>query len=490
MALFGLVIGYNASLEADTAALRYADDDAIKNARLLEDLGATYVVLTELDDETRVMYPRVETTRPTLSTIHASLGKLNGRIAEAKARGATTHLYLFYSGHGDVKNNEGYVTLADGPLWRTDLRAILEASAADVQHVIIDACKSYYLLFDRGVEGHRQPARAHFVVRSLVDDALDPTIGVLLSTSSAADSHEWERYRSGVFSHEVRSGMRGAADLDSDGRVSYEEIGAFIYAANRAIRNASLRPRFLVGEPSADEQGAPLPLVVLSRPSGSVLTVGPGVDQHLYIEDSFGERIADFHPHAAQRFALLLPTVRPLFVRDAAGTAELQVTSPTLGATVSLDKLTARPQPVAARGAGHLAFSRLFKLPYTPSSLTEVTEQPFLTPPRPGIWDLASRWGRPALGYGALALAAAGLLLSRQAYVEHRSVDHATSTIERRRVNKAIATYNTAAASFYGASLACLAAFSAWTILLRDDPTLHVAPAGGAAAVMSVGVRF
>ena len=52
-------------------------------------------------------------------------------------------------------------------------------------------------------------------------------VGLLLSTSSARESHEWSGFESGVFSHEVRSGLYGAADADGDGRVSYAEIAAF-----------------------------------------------------------------------------------------------------------------------------------------------------------------------------------------------------------------------------------------------------------------------
>ncbi|MFH0902421.1 MAG: hypothetical protein V2A73_17460 [Pseudomonadota bacterium] len=52
-ALFALVIGTNHSRNPASAALRYADDDAVQNATLLRELGAEVVLLVELDADSR-----------------------------------------------------------------------------------------------------------------------------------------------------------------------------------------------------------------------------------------------------------------------------------------------------------------------------------------------------------------------------------------------------------------------------------------------------
>ena len=77
----------------------------------------------------------------------------------------------------------------------------------------------------------------------------------MLSSSAAQNSHEWEAYQAGVFSHEVRSALRGAADHDGDGVVTYDELAAFVFTANRSVPNERYRPRFFVRRPQRG--GAP-----------------------------------------------------------------------------------------------------------------------------------------------------------------------------------------------------------------------------------------
>jgi len=71
-------------------------------------------------------------------------------------------------------------------------------------HFIIDACYSYFLAYGRGPGGQRRPIQAGF--SQAMQLSADSRVGLLLSTSSARESHEWEGIQGGVFSHEVRSG--------------------------------------------------------------------------------------------------------------------------------------------------------------------------------------------------------------------------------------------------------------------------------------------
>src|SRR5262249_13752622 len=140
-----------------------------------------------------------------------------------------------------------------------------------------------------------------------------PRVGFLLSTSGAEDSHEWEAFQSGVFSHEVRSALRGAADLDGDGKVTYREAAAFIYMANRAIENERFRPRFLARAPRDSE------VLVEHAAHQARLEVGEGARGHHFVEDRRGERLADFNPGDNGALDILLPRAAedwPLFVRE------------------------------------------------------------------------------------------------------------------------------------------------------------------------------
>ena len=75
------------------------------------------------------------------------------------AQGEVVELLIFYSGHGDVDRGEGFVVLEDRRLTRTMLYALLARSPAAHNHVFIDACKSYFLAFDRGPGGYGPPHR-------------------------------------------------------------------------------------------------------------------------------------------------------------------------------------------------------------------------------------------------------------------------------------------------------------------------------------------
>ena len=145
--LFAIVIGSNSTGDSAVQPLRYADDDAVQNASLLGQLGAQVVLLVDLDRETRALYPEVEASLPTIAAVQAAMTTLNGLMDEGRRRGRTPVLYFVYSGHGDVQHNQGIVHLDDGSLERDQFLALMASSHAAINHVIIDACKSYFFVF-------------------------------------------------------------------------------------------------------------------------------------------------------------------------------------------------------------------------------------------------------------------------------------------------------------------------------------------------------
>lgn len=456
-ALFALVIGYNQSDRKDQATLRYADDDAVQSALLMRQLGAQTVLLTELDADTRKLYPALATAPPTAAALSSALGKLNAAITKARSAGAETTLYLFYTGHGDVAGGEGYVQLRSGRLTRTALLSHLRSIRAHRAHVIIDACKSYFLVFDRGAPaaGRRRRTRGGFLPPDL---PLPRNVGFVLSTSSAQNSHEWEAFGAGIFSHEVRSAMRGAADLDGDGSVSYEELTAFVYTANRTVPNRRYRPRFFVRRPRAAKKGAAL--INLRGARGRRLIFGPKMSRHYFVETRRGVRIADLHPGAG-RLTLLAPTVGRLFVREPKRRREYVVDA---GAQIELAKLTPRALSSRARGAEHEAFTALFADAYDDRALarfradnakaTIVLSRPATSLPG---------WLRPALGGLAVATLALGVTFSVLAAGERGGVDEGTSQAERAARNDRIRRNNIIAISGYALGGAAAAGFLLWT---------------------------
>src|SRR5262249_6524003 len=70
---FGLVVGNNFSNDPGVKPLRYADDDAVNNARLLGQLGAEVVLLVQMDADTARLAPGLATAAPTRAALDAAL---------------------------------------------------------------------------------------------------------------------------------------------------------------------------------------------------------------------------------------------------------------------------------------------------------------------------------------------------------------------------------------------------------------------------------
>jgi hypothetical protein len=454
--LYGLVVGYNNSDDQAVEPLRYADDDAVKNAQLLRELGAELVLLTELDADSARLFSEIDAARPTLRAIERALDELEQRIAASKARGRRTELMIFYSGHGDVKNNEGFIQIAGGRLHRSEFRKLISRTSADAVHVIVDACKSYFLVFDRGPGGTRTK-----VDLELSTEALPDHVGLLLSTSAAQDSHEWEEFQAGIFSHEVRSALRGAADLDTDGHVSYEETAAFVFGANRAIANARYRPQFFVRAPKNRA------LVELAGRGGARLVAGSGsgIATHLYVEDARGNRVLDFHPKQDQSLEILIPEERPLFVREVGRSIEYVGEAP---GPILLASLEPRQTGVRARGAEHVAFASLFSLPFDRAVLEEYRLSLIIAPPIEVARPID--WPRPALGWASLGFAVAGGVLTGLALNDRGRADETTPHLRRVELNERIDNYNTGSVVLYSLAGTALASYLVWTFWPEDEP--------------------
>nr|WP_153866728.1 MULTISPECIES: caspase family protein [Myxococcaceae] len=449
-ASFALIVGVNRSVDEDEAPLRYADDDAARYQDLFRLLGARTYLLTRLDENTRRLHPQAaaEARDPTWAEWQRAVQQLEHDLAQARAAGVETVLYVVYAGHGNVKNGQGYVSLEDRRLTGHALaEGLLQRVAATRVHLIVDACSSYFLAYGRGPGGHRRTLEGFSELTRLADDG---RLGLLLSTSSARESHEWEGFQSGVFSHEVRSGLYGAADADGDGRVSYREIAAFVERANAAIANERFRPELHARPPPADGEGA-APLLELARALPHRIEVDGGEEAHLVLEDAQGVRLAELHSGAGQRTWLVRPAGRgPLWVRRVDDGTEYRIGD--TPEVVHLAQLTAQPPRTASRGAAHEAFGRIFSLPY---SRAEVERYAFPRPQGPAPVPERSRL-RTWVGWSGVALSGVGLgagaLMTMRAQGVRREAQPGDSQATFAERNAQIGQLNRSAAWLYAAA--------------------------------------
>jgi hypothetical protein len=488
-ASFALIIGVNRSVDKDAPLLRYADDDAARYLDLFRMLGAKSYVLARLDDNTRRLHPQVaaEALPPRLSEYRQTIRKLAADIKQARKRGVKTTLYFIYAGHGDVKQGRGYITLEDSRLHAEELeREMLAKINPDQEHFIVDACYSYFLAIGRGRGGKRRETRGFSQLGGL---AARPTTGLLFSTSSAKESHEWAGFQAGVFSHEVRSGLYGAADADGNGRISYKEIAAFILRANASVANERYRPDVYVRPPQNTDV-----LVDLNRKLGSRIDFRGAPSDHHLLEDERGVRFADFHNDSASPGYLLKPRGDGrLYLRRKSDDAELVV--PLAPSIVAVVELVPGETRVAERGAANDAFDSLFALPFG-RRVVDSFRFPTFEPATEA--DVATREpGGPKLrtvaGLGLLGCAALSGGLAAysqvQADEQRRSLEQGASHAEITATNESISDGNTRAV--VGASVAGGAAAAGLLLLLWPEERVRVeVDAGQGQAMVGLRERF
>lgn len=364
---YAVIIATNASSDGSLAPLRYADDDGVRYFELMSLIAPGRAALhSVLDAETQRLFPAAAALAraPTRDAIAGTLAATFAAIEKDQAAGLRTVLYFVYVGHGSVgADGEGAMHLADGRLTRSDLyQQVISRSPATMNHLIIDACNAYLMIARRG-EGERDDAVIDDAVASFLGKeglARYPNVGVLASTSQAAEVHEWARFAAGIFSHEVRSALAGAADVDRNGQVTYDEVRAFLAAANGRVRDPRARiaahatpPAVHLEEPLFDRRlaaGAP------------ILEVPSTLAGRRWLEDARGVRYADFNSASDGALTLVLVPAAEYFLR----TEEEEIRIPT-GALAMADasQFPREASAVSSRGAETLAFQRdLFAIPF------------------------------------------------------------------------------------------------------------------------------
>ena len=199
---FVLAIGANFGGE-ERALLRYAVSDAENFARVLEEMGG-------LRSEDRILLKE-----PSRGEFRRALGRLRDRVAAAGE--GRTEVLVFYSGHAD---DEGLL-LGEELFAYQVLRREMDAIPADVRITVLDACASGAITRLKG--GERQPA---FLL-----DASSDMQGYAFLTSSSEDegAQESDLIKASFFTHYLLSGLRGAADVSGDGKITLGEAYQFAF---------------------------------------------------------------------------------------------------------------------------------------------------------------------------------------------------------------------------------------------------------------------
>ena len=415
VAVYALHVGYNAAPEGSgLRELRYADDDALKFHVFFRPFAEASVLLTNPDAATAARLGDSEPKAPTLAQLRRTVAAIRTSIAEARRRGDSPIVFFTYSGHG-ASDSEGVVhlTLADGKLTQMLLyQEIVQALDADFMHLVIDACHAEAVVGGRGEKNAELVALGAQELRPTL--AAYPHVGTLLAASADSETHEWSRVESGLFSHEVLSALSGAADADQDGRVSYDEVYAFVMSARSRMSDPRARVDLRVSAPPTDPR---VPLVDDRWLTRMAILRGQADELgHFYVERDDGLRLSDAHVEGFRPFRMFVPAARALHLRHARGESTFSLAP---GETRDLALLGDSAGEPVARGSLLAALEvGWFQAAYSPSYYRGfsarppalVKQAPASTPPRamnpslkPAAFSAAATVAGTAFGFTALS---------------------------------------------------------------------------------------
>ena len=352
-----LIIAYNGSNRPDVPDLRYADDDGVRWLEVFRRLGFDAELLTVPDAETAALSgPLLQGVKePSRANVAAAVQRLAEHARADHAVGAVVDAYVVYVGHGQADSaGKATLTLLDGTLDQSALYAsVVDPIGADFVHVVVDACHAGGVVGTRGAD-----ARILAQLRATLQKdvlARRPRVGALYAESADGTTHEWSQIRAGVFSHVVRSGLLGAADVNLDGQVSYSELEAFVAASIRGVLTPSGRLQVKAFPPQL-QPGRPLSGPV---PGGPELRLPADRDYaRVSVEDTAGTRLLDANRTGTVALAYALPPRDRYVVRTASG----EFVVPRAGLEGPLPEPV--PSEVAQRGEAEALNRGLFAVPY------------------------------------------------------------------------------------------------------------------------------
>lgn len=205
---FSLIVGANNGGN-DRVMLQYAVSDAKSVAKVLSDMGG----ISQTD--------QMILEDPTAEEIHTGLAIMRKRLAEARSKFSRVEMLFYYSGHSDEES----LLLGEEKFSYQDLRKNIFDMPADVRIAILDSCASG--AFTR-IKGGKK--KSPF----LMDSAYNMKGYAFMTSSSFNEaSQESDRLKGSYFTHYLTSGLRGAADMSGDKRVTLNE--AYQYAFNETL---------------------------------------------------------------------------------------------------------------------------------------------------------------------------------------------------------------------------------------------------------------
>ncbi len=194
---------------SDRIKLQYAISDAASFLKVLKEIGGVF------DDDTFFL------KNPTKKVFLSSLKELSKKIKHAKLKFQRVETIFYYSGHSDDQS----ILLGEEKISYAVLNKKINKTPVDVRIAILDSCASGSFIRQKGGK-YKSP----FMI-----DTANNMKGYAIMTSSSSDeaSQESDKIKGSYFTHNLISGLRGAADMSKDGKVTLNEV--YQYAFNETL---------------------------------------------------------------------------------------------------------------------------------------------------------------------------------------------------------------------------------------------------------------
>lgn len=279
---FGLAIGSDLGGKGRDILL-YAGSDAQNFRSVLEEMGGVessdFLMLHNPD-------PRA---------LEAAMKMLRDKVKKAGEETSRTEVVLYYSGHADHKG----LLLGDVRYDYTRFRRHIDSIPADVRIAILDACASGAITRLKG--GKRRPAFT-------VDVSSDMRGYAFLTSSSAEEaSQESDRIGSSFFTHSLVSGLRGAADVSADGKVTLQE--AYQFAFHETLARTE-RTKGGPQHPAYDMKLSGTGDVVMTdmRQTSAGLVLEAELEGRFFVRNKEGQLVAELYKPAGRPMELGFPS--------------------------------------------------------------------------------------------------------------------------------------------------------------------------------------
>ncbi|MDR2584111.1 MAG: caspase family protein [Fibromonadaceae bacterium] len=266
---------------ADRVKLRYAESDANSFASVMSQMGGV--------DKSNVL----RVFDPNSRALQNGFAELEKRL-QGKEAGVRKEVIVYYSGHADEK---GLRLGSDVYSW-AEFRKNVNEINADVKVAILDACGSGAITRTKG--GVSRPA--------FLQDASSEMKGYAFLTSSNENeaSQESDRIKGSFFTHSLVGGLRGAADMTGNGKVTLSE--AYQYAFDETLRNTQ-NTSAGSQHPNRDMNLAGTGDIVMTdlRETSAVLTLDSNLEGRLFIRDEQGNLFAELNKIRGRQIELGMP---------------------------------------------------------------------------------------------------------------------------------------------------------------------------------------